>query len=310
MPDAAQPAESAPAELSFSEFVADKHAQPSDASVETHPSTEEKVAPASEPVKDPQETKGLSDDEKADRKKRNDERRERRWFEERGEMRAQMKALQAQLETLQANREAKSEDAETDAPKLETFINSGKYKTYEEAQEAHLRAYLAFDRETSKKQDAAHTAQKTRETLKSDFETRIKEFQKTHPDFDDSFDAVRDVLEGPKGQATPLTGYLVRAKDGVQLIDYLGNHPELLKTLSTMPHDDAIAELGAIRREWKAAESKDPEKTDGPETSTRSPKAVRARGDVPNYLQAMNKAGDLKSFRDAKQAAQKAGSRF
>src|SRR5947199_10111560 len=61
------------------------------------PATEELV-PASEPeeppdgehsARGPQEQKPATDEEKADRKQRNDQRRERRWFEERGAIRAE-----------------------------------------------------------------------------------------------------------------------------------------------------------------------------------------------------------------------------
>jgi hypothetical protein len=310
MADAVQNAESATADLTFSDFVAEKNtATTSETPVETQPSLEDKAAPASEPETTTQETKGLTDDEKADRKRRNDERRERRWYEERGEMRAQMKALESKLAELQANRgNAAAPQADDDEPVLQAYIDSGKYKTYEEAQQQWMRDSRKYVRDQIRAEESVREVHQTRETIKESFERNIREYKKTHPDFEDSFDAVRDALEGTHKTATPLTAYLVRAKDGVALIDHIGQRPALLESLASMPHDDAIAEIGAIRRELKA--DKSPETTEVPETSARVPKTVRARGDVPNHLQAMNKADDFRKFRDAKNTARKSGARF
>src|SRR3989441_4692256 len=88
----------------------------------------------------PQEQKPPSDEEKADRKQRNDQRRERRWFEERGAIRAENRELRERLERLEAAKEQSPTPKENAKPALKQFLESGKYPTYELAQEAYTDA--------------------------------------------------------------------------------------------------------------------------------------------------------------------------
>src|SRR5205809_5073308 len=126
------------------------------------PATEELV-PASEPEEPPQEQKPTTDEQKADRKQRNDQRRERRWYEERGAIRAENRELRERLEKLEAAKEQSPTPKEDAEPTLKSFLESGKYKTYEEASEAHTKAVVKHALakvESEREGKAAETSQR------------------------------------------------------------------------------------------------------------------------------------------------------
>lgn len=253
-----------------------------------------------------QETKGLTDEQKADRKKRNDERRERRWFEERGQMREQMRRLEQELSDLKANNGAsRTREAATSVPPLKEYLASGKFKTYEDAVDARQADIADEIREEMRQERSAGSEEQNRQADARTFQKNIKEFTRTHEDFPDAFDAVREALDNNDGSGTPVTAYLVKAKDGAALIYHLGNNPELLEELSDMDPEDAIAELGAIRKELKGQKSPSPE-THQPNTP-KAPQRVAGRQTPPDSLTAQRQAterNDFQGYREAKRARQ------
>src|SRR5438128_1532803 len=135
MSKAAQPSEPAPE--SFEQYQSLKSA-----AVTGAPPATEELVPASEPEEPPQEQKPPTDEDKAERKRRNDDRRERKWWEQRGQMRAEMQQMRDELDRLKSEKTqspSREEDAE---PTLKSFLESGKFPTYEAASEAHTKAVV------------------------------------------------------------------------------------------------------------------------------------------------------------------------
>ena len=304
-----QNAEAAPA--TYKDFLALSATSPTQSPVE------EKAAPASEP-ETPQEPKGLTDDEKAERKRRNDERRAQRWYEERGEMRAQLKSLQEELAQLKANRTPGQTPAKPQGVKtLQDFLNSGEHKTYEAAQEAYMDYKIEQVRGQIRQEEELKTSTRETETVLSAFDKARKDFASQHSDFDDAYEACTEALDGPNGEPTPVTTFLVKSKD-MALIHHLGNNPDLLENIAGLPHDEAIAELGALRKELKA--SPVPETVDKP-VLPKAPRNLGARGTVPRTPEdVMRKAAEqavtsgdpkagFKEFRAASQAKRAAATK-
>lgn len=264
----------------------------------TNPSETGKPAPDAEPEKEQQEQKGLTDQQKADRKRRNDERRAQRWYEERGAMRAELNQLRQELADLKGQSRTREDQPVKGEPQFDTYLNSGKYRTWEEAQQAWMKDTASWLRDHISDQVRTETsrgsAEQDAETVRREFQKNIREFSRTHEDFQDAMDAVQEALDGPRGEGNPVTTYIVRSKDAPLLIYHLGNNPEILESLADMDPDDAIAELGAIRKELKAR--KPPDKETPSNDGARAPKELKGRETVVDANTAMKQAADKGDF--------------
>lgn len=300
MSKAAQPSESAPE--SFEQYQSLKSAAVLDA-----PSSTEKVETESETAQEPpQEQKPPSDEEKADRKQRNDQRRERRWYEERGAIRAENRELRERLERLEAAKEQSPTPKENAKPTLKTFLESGKFKTYEEAQEAYTDALTDFkfaQRESEREGKAAESSQRAAQTT---FQQDVKQFSKTHDDFDETFELVRDRLDG---EALELSNAIVRGKNPAALIHYLGTHEDEMDELLDLKGDERLMQLGVIRasltgkKELGLAERQAPAKEEIKTGKPKAPKTVAGRGNVVTRDERMKAAADANDFTAFRAAA-------
>lgn len=305
MPDnAAQQSDSAPE--SFEQYQSLKSAASASQS-----ETEEKVAPASEPVEEKHETTPLTDEQKADRKRRNDERRERRWYEERGEMRAQMRQLQSELEDLRT-KAAKPDSAPAAANEpdfeniLNTHLQSGKYKTYEAALAAANKEYFdhretALRQKFSAEQQATQTARTVEEHRKA-YNTDAKAFAKAHEDYDDIYADVASALdsEDDRGRSTgnAVTRALLTSKQPASLIYHIGTHPELLEELADLLADDeeaAAVRVGEIRASLRR-ESPPAETTRTPTGKARAPRTLAGTSAATSRDERMRAAVDANDF--------------
>ena len=293
MSKAAQPSESAPE--SFEQYQSLKSA-----AVTGAPPATEELVPASEPEEPPQEQKPATDEEKADRKQRNDQRRERRWFEERGAIRAENRELRERLERLEAAKEQSPTPKENAKPALTTFLESGKFKTYEDAQEAFTDALTDFkfaQRESEREGKAAESSQ--REATKT-FQKDVAQFSKTHDDFDDVFETVRDRLDQ---DALFLSDAIVRSENPAQLIYELGTNEELLDQLMDLTPQRAIMQLGKIAARLEGSKEKAPAKEEIKTGKPKSPKTVAGRGQVVGREERMKAAADANDFTAFRAAA-------
>lgn len=284
--EAAQIAESAPAD--YKQYLSMKDT--SEAPTAQSP-VEEKAAPESDPVDPPQEKpKGLTDEEKSERKRRNEERRAQRWYEERGEMRAKMQAMEQELAGLKETRTQSPSRSKTDGkPTLRSFLESGEYKTFEEANEAFTEALTDYKLTQKEQEREVEKIVNERQSIMDNFAKRRSEYEKTHSDFNDAFDEVAKTLEGPNGEGTPVTEYLLKAKDGHELIHHLGNNPELLDSIVDLPFDEAIAELGALRKDLKSS----PVQKETTPALPKAPRNLGARNVAPrSHEEVMRKAAE------------------
>lgn len=319
MKTAAQNSESATEPESFEQYLSLKSQSPtiSDPPDEAHSLKEEKAAPDSDPDKETQEkTKELTDEAKAARKARNDRRREERWWEERGRMRAENDRLKREVEELRRPKPDSAPAARAGKPSLQAFLDSGKFKTYEEAQEAYQDARDDWFRKQweaeQEQKHASRTAQSDERDIQRALKADIKDFVKTAKvdDFDDAYQVVVDALDNEDGQGNPITTRLLKSKNPAALIYHLGTNEAILDRLAELTASgDFVAAteyLGEIKAVLSSKKSAPPEKTEiSKEPPPRPPKTVGARGSVPSrddQLRAAAEADDFQAFRKASRA--------
>jgi hypothetical protein len=327
MNDAAtNPAASAPAEPeTFAEFRAQRAVSASAPPAEGDASAEGKPAPESDPESReaaPPAKPGNDDQRKSERKRRNDERREREWWEERGEMRARLKALEDENNALKSrSADGKTEtpqgdrnsDGPTGKPVLKDFLNSGKFKTYEDAQEAYQDARDEWNRQAWEAQQENVRAQRTAQETQKAYTADAEKFAEGHEDYDEAFDAVSSALERGKG-GNPLTTAILRSKSPAALIYHLGKNEDALDELSELvgsgDFGSALMRLGEIKAQLapaKPAAAASSTKTKTPASLVRPPAHVSGRGSgVPardEQLRAASDANDFAAFRRANRRA-------
>jgi hypothetical protein len=305
MPDtpAAQQAASAPAsgEQGHAEYLSFKKTSESPASVSP---TEEKAAPASEPETDVQEpaAEDLSED---DLKKEKTETRRRitKLLNDRAKTRAERDLLQEEVMRLKvrleqldkADKPAEAAAAESEGePDIDEYYASGRYANTDELKKAFKRDHLNWAMQQARQRQEAESAMQQQKAIRKAFDESAVKLSKQHDDFDDAYSRVEKVLQG-EGTPTAVTDYLVRAKDGAEIILHLGRNPARLAEIAEMDAEDAKAEIRVIRRELKAKTPKAPE-TETLDTP-RPPKNLAARGTVPDHLTAMKQAADSNDFK-------------
>ena len=132
------------------------------------------------------------------------------------------------------------------------------------------------------------------------FQQDVKQFSKTHDDFDDVFEVVRDRLDG---EALELSNAIVRGKNPAALIHYLGTHEDEMDELLDLKGDERLMQLGVIRaglRPKKEAPAKEEEPKTG---KPKAPKTVAGRGNVVTRDERMKAAADANDFTAFRAAA-------
>jgi hypothetical protein len=294
---AAKQSDSATEPKDFAEYVSLKSQSESPTEAQSPVGT--KPAPASEPAKEEQQEqpKELTDEEKANSRERYERRRERRWYEERGAMRAENQRLIEENAKLREQREQAAPQI-TGKPLLKQFIDSGKYQTYEDAHEAFTDAL------TDWKADQREAERQTREAERSVGDTRkayqadVKEFSKTHDDYEDVYGDVAAQLDSDGGRGNPLTAAILKSKNPASLIYHLGRNPDLLDDLgelaSSGDYESALIRLGEIKASMtkgKVSVVKDEPLT------PKTPRTVQAKGsEVVNRDDRLRQAADAGDF--------------
>lgn len=291
----------------------------------THTAVEEQVETEPETVqeekKEPDTT--LTDEEKSDRRKKNDQRREKRWFEERGEMKERTRRLEQELAEL------KSSQSKTEAPAfqmegkpvLKAFLDSGKFKTYEEAHEAFTDALTDWKMEGVRAEQEstrnAETQQAELKRLGKAYQDDVKTFEVDHADYGDIKAEVAERLDSPndKGElvGNALTAAILKSKSPAKLIYHIGNNAELLEEFSEYAasgdFETALERLGEVKAslgigKTAAKVEAAPEKKE-PVNATRNPKHVGGRATVSNRDDQLRNAAeknDFAAFRSASRA--------
>src|SRR5439155_22451644 len=172
------------------------------------------------------------------------------------------------LERLEAAKEQSPTPNENDAPIFKSYLESGKFKTYEEANEAYTKAVVKHalaQRESEREGKAQESSQ--REAQKT-FQKDVAQFSKTHDDFDDVFETVRDRLDA---DALFLSDAIVRSENPAELIYHLGSNEEEMDRLVELSPARAIMELGKIAARLNPPKDKEAPATAEPKTG--KPKA-------------------------------------
>src|SRR5439155_12182022 len=169
---------------------------------------------------------------------------ERRWFEERGAIRAENRELRERLERLEAAKEQSPTPKEDAEPTLKSFLESGRFKTYEEASEAHTKAIVKHALAKAESERQSQEAKSFERESQKTFHQDLKQFARTHDDFGDVFEIVRERLDG---EALDLSDAIVRGKNPAALIHYLGTHEDEMDELLGLEGDERRIQLGVIR---------------------------------------------------------------
>src|SRR5439155_689967 len=177
----------------------------------------------------------------------------------------------------------------------------GKFKTYEDAREAYTEALTDFKfaaRESEREGKAQESNQ--REAQKT-FQKDVAQFSKTHEDFDDVFETVRDRLDS---DALFLSDAIVRSENPAQLIYHLGSNEEEMDRLVELSPARAIMELGKISARLNPPKDKDAPAKEEPKTGKpKAPKTVAGRGSVVTREERMKAAADANDFTAFRAAA-------
>lgn len=306
--EAAQPVASAPTgEEGHAEYQSLKQASQSSAEAKAHPPEASEDAPASEPEVNQEPVKQEDGETKALRKQRNDERRERRWFEERGAMREQVAQLQRQIEELSSKKEPQEAARLTGEPQIEDYVNSGKYKSAEELWQAFQRDYGKWNRQQWEAEKSQEKHERDSRSIQRDFRRKIAAYGETNENFDDAMDAVTERLDS---EARYLSDAIVRSENPGELIDYLASHEAEMDRLASMPQARALMELGKISASLVPSAKPAPEKEEPKDIPPKPPKSVRASGTVPDLITQLRQAADandFSAFRKAERARKAAG---
>ena len=303
MTTAAQNTESAPAD--FGEYLALKSqtkTESSAPSVTAQPPAEEEPAPASEPEIVQEPKTGLTDEEKAERKARNDKRREERWWEERGRLRAEKERLERELEEARAAKQTESAPVlpVQGKPTLKQFLDSGKFETYEEANEAYLDARDQYNRQLWESEQSQTKAEQEAQTVRKTFQAEVEQFSKTHDDWGDVFEAVKDALDGEEASGTPLTAAILKSKNSAALIYHLGKNEEALSELQSLSDSGdfpaALVLLGEIKASLSSTKAKAPEPEKKNIDTPKPPKHVSGRGAASSRDDQLREAAEKNDF--------------
>ncbi len=302
-------AESAPATETFSgdvnegfaEFQAESRKS---AAVETLP----EVAPASEPeepaAQEPAKPKQepLTDEQKSEAKRANNEKRWERLLRENAEKDAEIARLKSGKAETAAPAPAQTK-ADKDAEPREDFDPSTG-KPYEDFAK-FVRDNAAYATKqvirAEKETQRAESAQAQERTVAEGFMGKINGYAKDHQGFigtedePGAFDTVRDELEDGLQE---VSAAIVEHDSPAELIDYLGTHPEAFARITALRGNPtrALIELGRIiASEFDAPASAAPDKPERPRPP-KPPSPVTARGHVPSGEAALDAAADANDF--------------
>src|SRR4051812_15289034 len=135
-------------------------------------------------------------------------------------MRAENERLARELEA------SRTRDADKDAPAvkadgkptLKQFLESGKFKTYEDAQDAFQDARDEWSRKQWESEQTSRSAQDEAKRVQADYQKDAAAFQKANEDYPDMFEEVQGRLDSQDGKGTPLTTAILKSKNTPALI--------------------------------------------------------------------------------------------
>lgn len=261
-----------------------------------------KVAPDSEPVKGAEGVKPtakpkqepLSPEEQSRIKRESDA---ARFLETRRENEA-LKARLAKFEAGTADKPAepatakpsssvKSGDDDPEPQEADFIAKIGTdYATEDAAFKAYLRAlgahgYRTEQRESKAKAETERT-QRERTERADTIEKRLTDYGKDHEGFDDRLIAVDEAIQ----HLPHVVGELGQHEQSAELIDFMGQHPEMLKRLgAAKTHAASLIEYGRIVSAFESEHSKEEPVSGDREprkTLPKPPTNLAARGHVPN----------------------------
>lgn len=213
---------------------------------------------------------------------------------------AKREALEAELAELKS---AKPQWTGKDAPTLKAYLDSGKFKSWEEAHDAFLEARDDWKAAKSQAAEQQKTHETVVETTRTAYQESVAELEAAYPNANHSEDLkiVAGTIEDMVVQDA-----MSRSKNPAFIVHYLAQNEDVLEELAGASTKDALMLLGEIRSRVSKSETKETPTKKQPDLP-RAPRNLTARGDAPNSLQAMRIAGDaedMRAFKAAKRANQ------
>ena len=277
----------------------------------------EETASESAPEKKPQERKELTPEERSERDQRRNERKYEKMRE--AQIRAEERAAMLEAELEKSRQKADPAPATKftpeGKPKLDDFLKSGKFASYEEALDAHGEAMADWKMAERDRKAAIEASEKERQEIQSAYQDDLSKFGEDHEDFDEAYEVVKDWL-GMEPNA--ISDAIMRSDSPAALIYHLGNlSAKDLNRLSSLPPSKALLELGKIAASFESKAAPVSDKPT-PQALPKTPTALSARGTSPKtpdelMRKAAEKAVDsgdpgagFKDFLAASQAKKKA----
>lgn len=216
--------------------------------------------------------------------------------------RTKRESLEAELAELKS---AKPQWAGKDAPTLKAFLDSGKFKSWEEAHDAFLEARDDWKAGKAAAKAAVEAHETTVKTVKSAYEEGVADYEAANPkvNYGELFKLVAGTLDGDDLTVSDAIARL--GKQAAPIVAYLGQNEEVLEELAGMSTKDALMFLGEIRGRVSKSEPKEAPTAKQPDIP-KNPRNLTARGDAPNSAQAMKIAADgddFKAYKAAKRAS-------